>query len=261
MLTTMNNFLLSLASVAIISLVSLAGVFTLSINKKRLNRILFLLISLSVGALFGDVFIHILPEIFVGGRNPTTIAVLIFTGIIIFFIVEKILRWRHSHDLECEDEHCEIDSNSLKHLGQINIISDGLHNLLDGIVIGASYIVSVPLGVATTLAVFLHEIPQEIGDFGLLIHAGYSRNRALFLNFLSALAAVVGVLIAYLLGANVEDFISIVLPIAAGGFLYIAGSDLVPELHKISDPKRSLTQLMVMIIGFGLMALILFLEV
>ena len=145
-------------------------------------------------------------------------------------------------------------------MGKLIIFSDGVHNFIDGIIIGVSFLVSIPLGIATTLAVILHEIPQEIGDFAVLLHAGYSKSRALWLNFLSALLAVVGVIFALVLGEASENFIAYFLPIAAGGFIYIAVADLMPELHKTKEMKYSVLQIMAVIAGVLAMVALTFVE-
>jgi zinc and cadmium transporter len=141
-------------------------------------------------------------------------------------------------------------------VGRIVLFSDGVHNFLDGAIIAAGYLVSIEVGIATTVAIMLHEIPQEIGDFGILIHAGYSRTKALFVNFISALVAVVGSLSAILLGSYIEAIIPALVAIAAGSFIYIAGSDLVPELQKTSDAKKSALQFIAIIIGVSFVFLI-----
>jgi zinc and cadmium transporter len=142
----------------------------------------------------------------------------------------------------------------------MNLIADGLHNLIDGLLIGASYLVDVQIGIATTVAVLLHELPQELGDFGVLIHAGYSRSKALLFNLLSALFAIVGVLVALWIGSSVVEFTHVIIPIAAGAFVYVAGSDLVPELHKERAPQKSLAQFISILVGCGLMWALLFIE-
>ncbi len=240
------TWLYALASVTGISLLSLIGVFTLSFNTERLRRLLFVLVSLAAGAMFGDAFIHILPEAFRNGQMSTSLLVLL--GIFLFFTLEKFLRWQHAHN---------VDDIHVPHpVGLLNLVSDGLHNLIDGVLIGASYLVSVQVGLATTLAVALHELPQEIGDFGVLLHAGYSTRKALCLNFLSASVAILGTLIALALGARSAAFSQAMLPITAGSFIYIAGSDLVPEMVKEQDTKRSLIQLLGMAAGMGMMLLL-----
>lgn len=247
----MTTYLYSIISVLIIGLISLVGVFTLGMKKQKLENILFILVSFAVGALFGDALIHLIPESF-ESLDSQTAGILIIIGIIIFFILEKFIRWHHCHDLECKD------SEHIHPAGTINIVSDALHNFIDGILIGASYIISIPLGIATTIAVLLHEIPQEIGDFGVLIHSGYAVKKALLFNLLSALFAIVGLIIVLIVGAKLNDYINYILPITAGGFLYIAGSDLIPELHKEVKVSRSLAQLFAMVFGVGIMILLKF---
>ncbi|MEK7535934.1 MAG: ZIP family metal transporter [Patescibacteria group bacterium] len=245
---------LAALSILIVSLVSFVGLLTISIKIERLRRILFALISLSVGALLGDVLLHILPEL-----NPITptVTTFIFVGFLIFFILEKFLRWHHGHEGEVHEDDVEMDpGHDTHHVGYLNLFSDGLHNFIDGLVIGGAYLVSIEVGIATTIAVILHEIPQEIGDFGLLLHVGFSRSRALAFNFFSALASFLGLLVVIILQSQSVGLIDIILPITAGGFIYIAGSDLVPELHKTSDAKKSLIQLISIIIGFAFMGLL-----
>lgn len=232
----------SLISVIIISLLSLVGVFTLSLGEGRLKKILLYLVSFAAGAMLGDVFIHIIPEV-----KPLTLGVslLFLTGILLFFVLEKFIHWRHCH--------VPTSSNHPHPLAMMNLIGDGLHNLLDGMIIAGSFLVSLPLGLATTLAVALHEIPQEIGDFGVLLHGGYSKKRALWLNLLSALVAVIGAIIVLILNSSLDNLTNIILPITAGGFIYIAGSDLIPELHKETTAKKSLIQLLFLILGILVM--------
>lgn len=238
----------SVISVIVVSLISLVGIFTLFLNKERLRRNIFIFVSMAVGALLGDAFIHIIPESFESGINPLFISIFIIGGILFFFIIEKFLHWHH-HGEDEGDVH-------IHSVGQLVILSDGTHNLIDGLIIGASYLVSIEVGIATTLAVILHEIPQEIGDFGVLIHAGYTKKRALWLNFLSALLALIGVLLAFVLGSVAEFFAVLILPFAAGGFIYIAVADLIPELHKTKGVSYSLYQILAVIIGVLAMVLL-----
>jgi len=242
----------TLSSVVLVSLISLICVFTLSWREEVLRKVLVVLVALAAGALFGDALIHLLPEIFEESENTLFSALGVLSGIIIFFSLEKFLHWRHSHNvLEDGDTHTHYAP-----LGMVSLVSDGFHNFLDGLIIGASFLVSPTIGFATTLAVVLHEIPQEIGDFAILVHAGYSRKRALLLNLLSSLLAIAGAVLALILGGAVGDISLFVLPLAAGGFLYLAGSDLVPELHKTTDPKKSLIQFSALIVGIMLMVLL-----
>ena len=234
-----TTYLYSFISVVIVSLVSLIGVFALSIREDLLRKYIFVFISLAVGALLGDAFIHLIPEAFEHVGNTTHVSLLIIVGVLIFFILEKFLHWHH-HGEDTEEVHP---------VGKLILFSDGVHNFIDGIIIGVSFLVSVPVGIATTIAVILHEIPQEIGDFAVLLHSGYTKSRALFLNFLSALCAILGMLLAFILGEAGEAFSLWILPIAAGGFIYVAVADLIPELHKTKEAKHSALQIVAVIAG------------
>ncbi len=246
-------------SVTIVSLVSFAGVLTLSINEKRLKQMLFLLVSLSVGALLGDAFFHLIPESYEKIENSALVSFLIILGMLAFFIIERVLHWHHHESSQAELEEHE---NKIGHLGKLILVSDGLHNFLDGIIIGISYLASTEIGITTTIAIILHEIPQEIGDFGVLIHSGYGKKKALFFNFLSALSAFGGAILLLSFRSIPESFLNAMLPFTAGTFLYIASSDLVPELHKNS--KGNLKNIIYELIGIGIglfaMYMLLFLE-
>ena len=236
---------------ALISVISLIGVFTFGLKQKFLEKILLLLVSFSAGALFGDAFIHLIPEAF-NELKPTTVGIGVIIGILIFFILEKVIHWRHCH--------IPTSSHHPHPIAIMNLIGDGLHNLIDGLVIGASYLVSVHVGITTTIAVVLHEIPQEIGDFGVLLHGGFTKGKALLMNFASALVAVLGTIIGLWIGNSVDQFSLFLLPVTAGGFIYIAGSDLIPELKKETAASKSIWQLAFIILGILLMLLLIFLE-
>lgn len=245
-------YIYALFSTIIVSLVSLVGVFSLSLKENFIRKYIFLFVSLAVGALLGDAFLHLIPESFEELANGANIGLLVIAGLFIFFILEKFLHWHHHSD-DIEERHAHP-------VGKLIIFSDGVHNFIDGVVIGISFLASVPIGITTTLAVILHEIPQEIGDFAVLLHAGYSRKRALWLNFLSALTAILGTLIAFTLGEAGESFTAWILPLAAGGFIYIAVADLIPELHKTKIVKRSVLQFVSLALGVILMFALTFLE-
>lgn len=242
-------WLYALVSVLIVSIISFIGIFTLSFKKDVLQKLLFLLVSFAVGGLFGDAFIHLIPQAFEDSNSKLTVSLYIILGIFIFFIVERFLRWRHCHTAAVEHHHPIV---------ALNLVGDGVHNLIDGLIIGASYMVSIPIGISTTLAVILHEIPQEMGDFGILVHGGLSTRKALLFNFLSALTAVVGALISFIIGVHIKGYVSVLVPITAGGFIYIAGSGLIPELQHRCDIKvsTSLWQFVMIIFGVGIMALL-----
>jgi zinc and cadmium transporter len=235
-----------------VSLVSLVGLAVVSIKEEKLRRLVFVLVSLAVGSLFGDVFIHLLPEAFEKLNTRMEASLFLLSGIFIFFVLEKFVLWRHQHLLESD--------RPIHPVGYMNLVADGLHNFIDGMIIGASYLTSLPVGVATTIAVAMHELPQEISDFGVLLHAGFTKKKALIFNFLSATLAILGAIIILLAGTNMQYVIAVMLPLAAGGFIYIAGSDLVPELNKEVELSKSIIQLLAIGAGVGMMLLLTLLE-
>ena len=244
----------SILSTLIVSLMAFVGVLTLSIKKKWLEKALFILISLSAGGLLGDVFFHLLPELVEKeGGFTSNIAIMILTGIVGFYILEKFVIWHHHHNLETPDDHENHEHVHTHSLGIMNLAGDAFHNLLDGMIIGASFMISPVVGFSTTLAVILHEIPQEFGDFGVLIHSGFSVRKALFFNFLSGLVAVFGAVLVFYIGGYSETFSQYLIPLAAGSFIYIAGSDLIPELKKELGLKNSILQLLALIVGILIM--------
>jgi len=238
----------SLLSVFVVSLVSFIGVLTLAVSTGSLRKILIYLVSFSAGALLGDTFIHLLPEAVKENGFGLEISLSVLFGIVFFFFIEKIICWRHCH--------LPITKSHVHRFAYMNLIGDGLHNFLDGAIIAASYLVSLPVGLATTLAVVLHEIPQEIGDFGVLLHGGFSKKKALLVNFLSALTAVLGCIITLWMLDSFANLEKILIPVAAGGFIYIAGSDLIPELHKERTFWGSLLQIIYILLGIGIMCLL-----
>ncbi len=244
----MQVWLYSIISVIIVSVISLIGILTITLRKEGLKKIILFLVSFAVGGLFGDAFIHLLPESFESLGINLKVPVLVIAGILIFFVLEKFLRWRHCHILSNEEHPHPVVT--------MNVIGDAIHNLIDGMIIGASYAVSLSIGITTTLAVILHEIPQEIGDFGVLVHGGLIPRKAIFYNFLSALTAFLGVLISLIIGSHIKSYSQILLPITAGGFIYIAGSDLIPELQHNIKVSISLLQLICILLGITVMVLL-----
>lgn len=232
-----------LLSTLIISLIAFNGAFTLSSNDELLRKALLVLVSLSAGTLIGGAFIHLLPEAAaVSGPDIISFALV---GFLFFFVIEKVLMWHHCHDGVC-DVHT---------FSYMNLIGDGVHSVIDGLIIAASFVVSIPLGFATTVAIASHEIPQEIADFGVLVYAGFTKKKALALNFLVALATVVGGVVGFFIASQASDIANALLPFAAGGFIYIAATDLLPEIKKETALRKSVTTLMVFVLGIALMYL------
>jgi zinc and cadmium transporter len=249
----MAVLLYSLVSVALVSVVSLVGVLTFSLNEKAFKNSLLYLVSFSAGGLFGDAFIHLIPEAAEANSFGVHVSLLILFGIIVSFSVETFLKWRHCH-IPTSQEH----PHSFVYM---NLLGDAVHNFLDGLLIGGSYLSSTALGIATTVAVIFHEIPQEIGDFGVLIYGGLKKSRALFFNFVTALTAVIGVIAAFILSSVVQGFIPLLIPFAAGNFIYIAGTDLIPELHKGElEPFKAALHLVFFVLGILMLFLLVFLE-
>ena len=231
----------SLLSVAIVSSLSLAGIIILIFNKELNKNTLLYLVSFSVGGLLGGAFFHLIPEATKSSGFTPTVSSFILVGILASFIVEQVLKWRHCHVPTSEDHPHSF--------AYMNLIGDSVHNMIDGLIIGGSYLVSTSMGIVTTLAVCLHELPQEIGDFGVLVYAGFTRRKALKYNFLTALTAFIGVIIALSLNVYVEGLTKYLIPFAAGNFIYIAGSDLIPELHAEEDLGCTLIQIAAMLLG------------
>lgn len=240
----------ALLSVLAVSALSFIGAASLALSKKGLRMIVSFLVSFAAGAMLGDAFLHLLPEALGNAALGASLAAL--GGVVFAFVVEKFIHWHHCHNTNHEEHH-------LHPVGYLNLFGDAVHNFIDGIIIGASYVVSVPVGVATTVAVLLHEVPQELGDFGVLIHAGFSVRKALFFNFLTAVTAVAGAVLA-LAFSDVLAVESLLIGFAAGSFIYVALADLVPELHKETKVRSSLIQFGTFLLGIGLMSVLLVLE-
>ncbi|MGC9057848.1 MAG: ZIP family metal transporter [Candidatus Micrarchaeia archaeon] len=245
-----------ISSTIAVSLLSLLGVVFLSIKENTLKKMLVFLVAFAVGGMLGGALFHLLPEA-LAEMDALSVFVLVSIGFMLFFIVEKFLHWRHCHDNECEIHNVEHKETTAKNkvlpVAYLNLIGDGIHNFMDGAVIAAAFMTNIQVGIASTIAIVLHEIPQEIGDFGVLVHSGLEKKKALFYNLLSGLTSVIGAIITYIFLINIANLTSLLLPIAAGGFIYIAAVDLVPELHKERKPVISVMQLVAVVIGIWLM--------
>lgn len=237
----MNDiWLFALSSVLIVSSLSLTGIILFAVNSHTSKKNLLYLVSFSVGGLFGGAFLHLLPES-IGKLGVETALNWLLLGILVSFVIEVFLEWRHCH-IPTSNDHPHT-------FAYMNLIGDGVHNLIDGMIIGVSYLSSMELGLASTLAICLHELPQEIGDFGVLLFAGFNKKKALIFNLLSALIAIIGLILSLFLGTFSKGLVTYLLPFAAGNFIYIAGSDLVPELHADKELGHGLAQLFFIIFG------------
>ncbi len=238
----MNSIVIAFAASLIISLFSLLGLLFFKFKKRIGNEEILILVGIAVGALLGDAFLHLIPEAWNNMGEKTGLWVIV--GMVLFFILEKIIKWHHCHEPEC---------NQKENIAGVSVFADSLHNLIDGLIIGVSFLTNTTLGISTSIAILMHEIPQEIGDFAILIHSGWPMKKAALVNLLSALMSSVGVLLAVIFKEKLV-FMNELLLIAAGGFIYLAGSDLIPELHRHENSSNKIwSQLISLSIGVGIM--------
>lgn len=236
----MNTFAIIILTTVGVSLISLAGILTLILREKTLEKSLIILVAFSAGALMGGAFLHLIPETIEIGDGLTFEYVLI--GFIVFFLIEKVLRWRH-----CHESGCEVHSFAL-----MNLFGDSVHNFLDGLAIAAGFTAGVETGISVTMAIIFHEIPQEIGDFAVLIFGGFRKITALAVNFISAITAVVGGVVGFLMSGH-PLFLPFLLPFTAGGFIYVSASDLLPEIIREEDQKKSFINFLAFLSGVMMM--------
>ncbi len=235
-----NNLLLIGLAVSFVSLLSLSGVLTLLLNQSYLHKIISCLVSFAVGTLLGSVWWHLLPDSY-AHLPASLVGFLVLLGLFIFLVLEKLIRHHHCHELDCQQ----------KPTGWLVLISDTLHNFMDGLIIASAFLINPSLGFSTTLAVAGHEIAQEIGDFSILLHSGFTPYKALGFNFLSALSALLGAGLALFINSTTwQSYLIYIPPLTAGGFLYIALVDLIPELHQhTSYPRTSFFQILFLFLG------------
>lgn len=243
--------LITIISVIIVSLVSVFSAIPLLIKKKVSDKTLLFLLSISVGVLMSTVFMNILPEI-TEHEYTTKTAVHILAGFMLMFIIEKFIHWHHQKD--CEGKEC--GHSHAYNLAPINLLGDGIHNFIDGLVIAGTYAVDITLGITATISIIFHEVPQEIADFGVLLYSGLSKKKALIFNLMSALTAVLGAVTGILLIGKIHNFTEIILPFAAGNFIYIAASNLLPQLHRHCKIKDTLFHLIAIAIGIAIISLV-----
>lgn len=237
----MSTLLLIILATTINGLVAFVGALSLLLKESILDRILMILVAFSAGALLAGGLFHLLAES-IEMMEINTAFIILLLGFSSFFLIERFLHWHH-----CHDEKCDVHSFSY-----LIIIGDGVHNFIDGLVIAASFLVGVPFGIITTLLIISHEIPQELGDFGALVYGGFGKRKALLYNFVSQLTCIVGGIVGFFMSgiANITPFL---LPFAAGGFFYIAASDLIPELHKETDIKKAMAAFAFFLLGISFM--------
>ena len=224
-----------------VSLLSLIGIITFILREDWLNKILITLIAFSAGGLIGGAFLHLLPEA-LELSSPSQVFLTLIVGYVLFFFLERYFFWRHCHDGKCD----------VHPFTYLNIIGDAVHNCVDGVIMGASFSISIHFGLVTTLAIILHEIPHELGNFGVLVYGGFNKYKALFFNFLSSITAILGALAGYLYTQHAQTATAFILPFAAGGFIYVASCDLIPEIHKQTESRRVLFSMLFFLLGIAL---------
>lgn len=245
----MSLWLYVIISAFLVSLISLIGIILAPIKLEKLKKILIYFVGFSAGTLFGGAFFHLLPEIVEEIGFTFSVSALLLLGILLFFILEKVVHWHHNL-VQYEKEHAHP-------LTTMTLVGGGFHNFLDGLVIGASFLISIPIGIAITTAIAVHKVPKEIGWFGILVYGGFSKFKAIIFNFISSLLTIIGAIISLIASNYIENIQFFIIPIAVGGFIYLAGSNLIPELHKELSLKKSILQLLTIIAGLLVMALLL----
>ncbi|MDD5397102.1 MAG: ZIP family metal transporter [Candidatus Moranbacteria bacterium] len=240
----MSVWIYTIISVTIVSLLSLLGLIAFPFGEDKIKKFLIWAVAFAGGTLLGDAFFHLIPEAYKNGQG-SYIAFSLLGGILAFFVLEKFIHWHHCHDISCH-EHNETFS-------YVIMFGDAAHNFIDGMIIAASYAVSIPIGIATTMAVIFHEIPHEVGDFASMLYGGFSKVKALWYNFLAGIVAIFGAVLVLMINADMADINKYLIPFAAGGFIYVASADIIPELHKSTKISHSFLQLLCIIAGMGIM--------
>lgn len=245
-----------IAASLLVSLCSFSGLFVLWIQPERLQRLIPYLVALAVGVLLGDAFIHLIPDAVARQGSVSTVCLMVLLGVVIFFVLEKVVRWRHDHRLDFAHQAAD----SIRPIAKMNLVGDAVHNFVDGILIGGSFLVDPVLGATTTFAIIVHEIPQEIGDVGALIYGGFSPKKAVLYNFYGSLSVVLGAIFTLILSQIAESSLVFLLPIAAGGFIYIATTDMMPALHEHSTLRHVVGQTAILATGIAFMQSIVMVE-
>jgi zinc and cadmium transporter len=244
-MNNMNTLIAIILSTVLISIISLVGIFAIFMQKKTLHSIINYLVAFSIGGLIAGAFFNLIPEAQEALSYQTTF-LFVCLGLLIFFLIEKILHWRH-----CHDDNCKVHS-----FAYTSLVGDSIHNFLDGIVIAAAFLVNIGAGIATSLAIIFHEIPQELGDFGVLIRAGFTKQKALFYNLLTALTCIIGGIIGFIFLNKINFIVPYIIAITAGGFIYVAVSDLIPEIRSELSLKKSIINILIIAIAIIIMLFI-----
>jgi zinc and cadmium transporter len=254
-LSTLAYIVAAALAGGVLSIVAAAG--TLALHASWISK----LVSFAVGALLGAVFLELLPHALETG-SAESVMITVLAGLLAFFLLEKLVLWRHSHghdsdeDSPREHDHGHSHGGDQGRSGLMILIGNSVHNLCDGIVIAASFLASTPLGVTTTLAIVAHAIPQQVGDFAVLLHSGYTRRRAFAFNLTTGAATLVGALAGYFALAHMERVLPTVLAIASASLLYVAVADLIPSLHRRAKPMETIEQLVLIGLGIGVIAVV-----
>lgn len=238
----------------VVSLISFFGVLLLWFNAKALDSVMLFFISFATGAMLGAVFLDLLPEA-VETACVQTAFIYALAGIIVFYVVEKFLHWHHHEGHYAGgvgEKHGHVHP-----VGYLNLFGDAIHNFVDGALIAASFMASVQLGIISTIAVVAHEFPQEFSDFGILLYSGFGKNKALLFNFLTALTAIAGALVTYFMAFSAQSN-ALLISFASGSLIYIAATDLIPELHKHEEREalKSIAQVVVLLLGIAVIWLV-----
>jgi len=229
----------------VLTAVSLAGLGFTTLGERRLRALLFALVAFAAGALLSAAIFHLLPESF-EELGSTKAGLTVVGGFSAFFFLERVLQWRH-----CHDGHCDVHPYTT-----LSLLGGAIHNLVDGVIIGGAFLVNPGLGIATTVVILAHAIPQEMGDFAILVHGGYPVRKALLSNLVSSLPSVLGAMVAFFGLVRNPDLVPFLMAFAAGNFIYVGSSDLVPELHKQPGLKKALVAMALFLLAVGIVATI-----
>ncbi|MEO8005013.1 MAG: ZIP family metal transporter [Betaproteobacteria bacterium] len=245
-----------LVTTAVGAILSVAAAATLALRATA--RQVPMLISYAIGALLGAVFLEILPHAFEQAGSAHSVATVILAGILFFFVLEKLVLWRHCHAEQCEAHDHHADPNDHGRSGLMIMVGDTIHNFVDGVLIAAAFIADTGLGIVTAMAIIAHEIPQEVGDFVILLHSGFSKTKALVFNLVSSGATLFGGLLAYFALRSTQEWIPTLLGFAAASMIYVSVADLIPGLHRRPSLQATFEQVALISLGIGSIALVRF---